>query len=223
MDQLGPLFDQRVTTLVDPAGDVAGNGEDLPILFECVARGDERTTARRDLDQDNAEAEAADDAIAPWESRFVWQHAHRKFRDHAPSCCATGDLAKQVAVLSGVNCVETTSQYSDRQTSHIERTGVCCRVDTPCEPADNTDATGGQLGRQIAGNPTPVVGGPARSDNGDAGRAPWRSTQGEQNRRSIDGLAQGLRVLRIRYADGATADAGKALQLIADPGVVQNH
>src|SRR5690606_33162670 len=83
-DEARTLLDQVIATFGTLVERRAGDGEDLAVLFEREARGDQRARALGRFDHDDAECNARDKAIAarevlrtrlPAERHFGQQHA----------------------------------------------------------------------------------------------------------------------------------------------------
>src|SRR5690606_22287137 len=140
----------------------AGNGEDIAALLEREARRDERARAHRRLDDDDAERETGDDAIAAREELAARLRAERHFRDEQ---AALGDLRMELAILLRIDDIETAAD--DAYGSAIERGAVGGRVDAAGKPRDDDIAFLAEIAGDGRGDPGPRRGCVARTHNGD--------------------------------------------------------
>src|SRR5205807_6623145 len=79
LDELGALADELVTASGDRTVDGARDREHLAALLDRQACGDERAALARGLDNERAEREAADDAVAAREVLGERRAARREF------------------------------------------------------------------------------------------------------------------------------------------------
>src|SRR5262249_6421843 len=82
LDELGALADQAVrsTAAAGPGG--ARNGEDLATLLERLSGRDQRSALLGRLDYDNADGEAADDAVPRRKMKRKRRRSDRQFGDN---------------------------------------------------------------------------------------------------------------------------------------------
>ena len=104
LHKTSPVANKPVTAGVSSGESFPGDGVDLPVLLGSVARGDEGTTALRRLYHHNAQAQTADDAIAPRKGSAARSLPHGELRKHRP---ALQDLAVKPTVLLRKNDIGT--------------------------------------------------------------------------------------------------------------------
>jgi hypothetical protein len=79
-DEHCALLEQAVCTFGARIERRARHGEDLAPLFAGEARGDQRARPARRLDDDDAERQTGDQAVAPWEVARARLPGERHFR-----------------------------------------------------------------------------------------------------------------------------------------------
>ena len=141
-----------------------GDGEDLAVLLHRVMRRRERAAPRGGLDDDHAQAEAADDPVALGEEAGDRLLPHRRLAEQG---AGGGDLVGQRLVLGRIDLRQPVGQDGQGPAPRLQRPAVRGRVDPPRQARDHRQADPGQRARQPLGDPQPVRRALPRADQGD--------------------------------------------------------
>src|SRR5581483_3020287 len=155
---------QLVGAAVGGRVDAAGHGEDLAVLLEGQAGRDEGAAVDVALDDEDAEAEGAEDAVAAREVLAARLRAEGVVADQA---ALLHDLLRQLDVLGRVDDVEATGEHGDGAAAGDEGRAVRDGVDAAGEAADDGDAVTREVGREVLGGLAAVGRGAPRADDGD--------------------------------------------------------
>src|SRR2546425_12457427 len=118
LDELAALSDELVTASGDRTVDGAGGREHLAALLDGQACGEERAALARGLDNERAEREAADDAVAAREVLGERRAARREFRhQHAVLADARGERR----VLGRIDAIKAGTEDRHREAACGER------------------------------------------------------------------------------------------------------
>ncbi len=195
-DELGTLADE----LVAAAGQRIMNGpryrEHLPPLLRSQPRRDQRATATGGLDDEGAEAEPADQAIALREERPVGRCAQRKLADQ---CAVPGNIPGELTIRGRVNAIDAVTEKGDGRTTRRQRSAVGGRVDALREAADDAEARRAEVPGELEGVP----------------RAAGRRVAAADDRER--GQVQNLRVAIDKKLCGRTRDSRQQLRIRVVP------
>ena len=75
----GPLAEKTICALTFARVNRTGYGKDIAVLIKCKLGGDECAALFARFNNDRAEAQATDDAVAPWKVVGFWAGAQWKF------------------------------------------------------------------------------------------------------------------------------------------------
>ena len=137
LDELGSLADEPVTAARERIVDRARNREHLAAMVHGLPRGDQRAAAPRRLDDERAERQARDDAIALREEQLLGLDAGRVFRHEQAAC---RDVGRELRVRAGKHDVDTAAEYGDGAPKRRQRPAMACAVDARREPARDRQA-----------------------------------------------------------------------------------
>ena len=140
-----------------------GTAEHLTALLGGKIGGDERSTAQTRLDDDGAQGQAADDAVARRKVAGLGLGTQGILADH---CSPLRDLGGQAGVFAGIDHIHTTAQDSDGPPTSIQAGAVGDGVDPAGHAADHRHAGLGQAGAHHPRSLLAIDRGPARADNG---------------------------------------------------------
>lgn len=165
-DQLGAFPDQRVAAPGQRVVDGSRDGEDFPVLFQGQTRRDQRTALPGRFDDQQTNAQAADDPIAPGKVAGFGRRARWKFgNDRA----VFDDFQRQLLVSGGINSVQAGSGYGNGQATAAQCADVACRIDTQRQAAGNDETASGQRTGKVLRGLFALAGRVAAADDGDLG------------------------------------------------------
>ena len=108
---VAPVLEQAVGAFRARVERMARHGEHLAALLGGHAGGDQRARAPRRLDDQHAQRDAGDDAVAAGEVLGARHEARRVLADQA---AALADPALQLGVLRRIDVVEAAGEHGDR-------------------------------------------------------------------------------------------------------------
>ena len=188
---------------------MAGNGEDFAPLLGGEARGDEAARASRRLDDEHAQRQAGDDAVASREVLAARGEAEGHFADEA---AALADLALQVLVLGWIDVVEAAGEHGDG--AGVDRRLVRHAVDAARQAGGDDEAGAADLVRELACQLGAGRRALSRPDDGDGRPLQKRDVAlGVEQRRRRFERGQGRRILRLADEHELGAGALRALEL----------
>jgi hypothetical protein len=181
----------------------------LAALLARHAGRDEGARATGCLDDEHAEGDGGDDAVASREILGARREARRVLRDEA---AALADLAVEHGILRRINVVDAAGQHRDG--TSVEGGIVGGGVDTPGETRGDHETGSAQMRGKHARELLPGSGTVAGADDGDhrPDQVAGIALDVEQRRRGLDG-GQGRRVAGFDGEQRPGADAGCGLQL----------
>ncbi len=147
-DQFGAVAEQAMAAVRHAAGNGAGNREDFTTLLGSVACGDEGAGTERRFDDNDAQREAADDAVALREHAGQRLETGGRFADDR---AVGGDLIGELLVFGGINIEHAAGQDRDGAAASGESAAVCRGVDAASEPADDGEAGASKTGGESFG------------------------------------------------------------------------
>jgi len=147
-DEFGAFLDEQVGAGAARRVDAAGDGHDVAVLFDGQTGCDKCSTAWTGFDDDGAEREARDDAVAHGEGRGEGFEADGQFADEGT---LSDDLVGEFVVFWGVDIAEAAALYGDGSSFGGEGATVGGCVDAPRQARDHGEPRGGEQVCQSGG------------------------------------------------------------------------
>jgi hypothetical protein len=141
-DKFGSLADELMTAARERIMDRSWQRKDLAALLRGKPCRDQRAAALRRLDDERAEADAADQPVALRKQLLARVHAERELADQRATC---RDLLTQRLVARRVDSIDTMAEKRDRVTTGGQRAAVRRRINTLGEAADDGKAEARQV------------------------------------------------------------------------------
>src|SRR5207253_6475983 len=197
LHQFCAVFDELMTADREWVLDTPRDAEHLASLLARHARRDQRATSLRRLNDNDAEAEAADDAIAHRKPTRQRQRPVFGFGDDGPR---RGDRLRQLGMFRWIDPVEPCCHDRDGWTPPFQGAPVGCGIDATGQPADDHHAGVRQVASQPMGGTPAVRGGVPRADDRDH-RLRWELPPDEEPRRRVMDLLEPRRIVGIVEPD----------------------
>ncbi|MEY4362754.1 MAG: hypothetical protein RLZZ24_106 [Pseudomonadota bacterium] len=149
-DQLGPLANQRMTTVRLRRVNRTGHRHHLTAHVERQLRGDERARMQCRFDHQGAQSQCGDQTVATRKMRGQRRCAQRVFAQQQTLLC---NALRQRLVLTRIHPIQTRADHGHRQT-RVTRCGAGARctqrahmgrtIDPQCQARDDAQASLGQ-------------------------------------------------------------------------------
>ncbi len=168
--------------------DAARYGKYLAPLLQRKAGGDPRPAAHVGFDDDGAQGQTADDAIAGRKVSGIGAGSQGVLADQRPSL---HNLGCQACIRGGIVHIHPTAQHGDCAPASLQAGPVGHGVDPPGQPADDRHARLGQPAAHHARCLFAIDRSPPRADDGHRPLVPFFDAAAhiEQGRSVVD-LAQ---------------------------------
>ena len=137
LDEGGAVAEEAMAALGGAVVDAAWDGEDFAVLFGGKAGGDEGAATGSGFDNDCADREAADDAIALGEASGTRRGVGRSFAEEGP---ALEDLFGEGVVFGRVDVEDAATEDGEGSSAGGEGAAVGSGIDTASQAADDGDA-----------------------------------------------------------------------------------
>src|SRR6184192_1137546 len=187
------VLDELMTADGEWVLDTPRDAEHLASLLARHARRDQRAAALRRLNHNDAEAKAADDAIA---HRKPTRQRQRPVLGLGDNGARRGDRLRQLRVLGRIDPVQSRCHDGDRWTPPLQGAPVRRGIDATGQPADHHHPGIGQVARQAVGGAPAVRGRVPRADDRDH-RLGWELPPDEEPRRRVMDLLEPRRIIGI--------------------------
>src|SRR5437879_6048182 len=142
LDQSRAFLDKSIAAAGLAAQGTAGHRENLAILLECHARGDERTALLGSLDNHDAQAKSRDQPIARGKILRHRRCTERQLGNQRPSALDYG--LGQLAVLGRINDIHSAAHYRDSAPASVKCSLMSVGIDSAGETADDGISLGGE-------------------------------------------------------------------------------
>ena len=157
-----PSLNQRVATARHAAIDRPRHGEHLAALLVRVPGRDQRAGAVGRFDDDRAQRQPADDAIALRKRAAERHHPRRRFADQV---AVRRNFVGQLLVLGRIDFQQAAGQHGDRPPAGRQRAAMGGRIDAARQAAHDREARPRQAAGQPLGLREPVARGMPRADD----------------------------------------------------------
>ena len=144
--------------------DRAWQRKNFTALLARESCSDQRAAAAGGFDDQRAEAQSADQAIALREEFFLGVGAEREFADERSG---RGNFLGEPLVGRRVDPIDAMTQEGDGTTAGSEGTTVCSSIDTLRQPADNREAGTREMLGELEGVALAALGRIAATDDRD--------------------------------------------------------
>ncbi len=189
------LLDQPVGAAAGAVEDVARHGEHLAPLFDGKVSRDQRARLFARFDDDDAQRQPADDAVAGREVVALRRRAKRVIADHR---AAVDDLPDQSRVLVRIDFVQPGAKHGYRPPPGLQRRHVGGGVHAARQAAYHRHPGRGQRPRQLAGHFFAIRTGAAGSHNGDGPIVPVHQRPAHvDERRRVRHFAQAAGIILV--------------------------
>ena len=163
-DEQSAVADELIAAGAGEAVDRPGNSEDLAVLFLGVPRRVESAGASGSFDEEDAEGESADDAVALREKSGKDGLVERHFAEQGAAGC---DVGGEGLMFGGVDGVKSAGKYGESAAGGVEGGAVGGGIDTAGKSADDGETRARKLGGEAFGLADAVHGTASGANDGD--------------------------------------------------------